>query len=111
MKFLQELLDMQHNDVDLVTSINAKSSMSNTLKVGDIEKADTPENKRIQRAIDELNKIIYDFGDDQNSPIYAQAVTLRDELKAQLDASVPDTEPATASVGRGLEPAIFHNIG
>ena len=111
MNFLQELLDMQHDDIGTVMSINAKASTSSTLSAGDITPADTPENARIQRAIDELNKIIYDFGNDENSPIYTQAVVLRDALKAELSATVPETEPATASVGSGLEPAIFNNIG
>ena len=108
---LRELLDKDHSDIELIQALSNNTSLSNTAKVGDTIPADTEENRKLQRAIDELNKIIYDFGEDQNSPILVQATNLRDQLKAQIDTSLPDTEPATQSVGRGLEPAIFSNIG
>lgn len=118
MKFLRELMDTkQHSDIDAVLSIKASASTSNALKVGDFNpcKDGDSHNQRICQAIAELNKLIYDLSAENeykdNSSLIIQATSLRDQLKAELDSKLPDTAPITPSVGRGLEPSIFNNIG
>lgn len=107
MKFLIEILDLQHNQCDDFAKATTSICKSTTQSVGDMKAEDTPQNKKIQTKINKLNRLIFNCTDEAR---LIKLTAYRDKLKQQLNKTLPDTQHSALGVGSNSSSA-FNRSG